>query len=73
MTPNTNTLTLEDLQQLQKEYADKTQQAKQYSSAPCPNCGFCPCCGRPVNPWSANPWYWPHYYPYSWWRTSAGF
>ena len=32
----------------------------------CPNCGYCPTCGRPDNRW-LSPWY-PPYNPWPWYQ-----
>jgi len=47
---------------LKKGQIDKIQEALEYSKTHiCPNCGYCPCCGRRT-PYSQP--YYPPYYPY---------
>jgi hypothetical protein len=39
----------------------------------CPNCGYCPHCGRSDQPWYPNPYYpGPSYPSYPWGQTPGG-
>ena len=31
----------------------------------CPNCGYCPCCGRPNYPYWMGPYWYRPYFPYT--------
>lgn len=36
---------------------------------PCPNCGYCPCCGRVARPLFIE---WSYYPQYPWWPVPSG-
>lgn len=47
---------------------NKSQETNQH---PCPNCGYCPACGRGYN-FTPYPNQWPYpYYPYPYWDTTT--
>lgn len=45
--------------------------AKSMNQQTCPNCGYCPCCGRPRNNWNYPYWQNPNG-PYYWNQMTYG-
>ena len=47
-----------------EEWKKIAEENKKLQNHICPNCGYCPCCGRPYGNWN-----FPHYPTYPYWAA----